>query len=77
MGFAVADGVHHDQGVATVEATGDIGDIDHGEELEVGPEGPVAVLYTIVNQTIPIQLLKDKSGNRTASPRSTLINAFC
>lgn len=69
VGFAVADGVHHDQGVAAVEAAGDVGDIDHGEELEVGSEGPVAVLFTIVNQTIPIQLLKDKEGKSYSFPQ--------
>lgn len=44
MRFAVPDRLHHDQRITAVEATGDVGDIDHGKQLEVGTACPVAVL---------------------------------
>lgn len=47
MRFAVADGLLHDQGIASVEATCDVGDIDQGEKLEVWPARPVTVLYML------------------------------
>lgn len=38
-GFAGADGGGHDDGVAGVEAAGDVGDVDEREEVIVGALG--------------------------------------
>jgi hypothetical protein len=47
MGFTVPNRLHHDQRVPSVEAAGDICDIDHREEFEIGTASPVAILYVV------------------------------
>ncbi len=69
VGYAGADGFHHDEGVAGVgggvriqflefcsredsrgvEAAGDVGLVDHGEELEVRTARPVAIGFSQVD----------------------------
>ena len=85
MRFAVANGLLHDQGIASVETAGDIGDIDQWEELEIWSAGTVAVLLRCqyglfslpLDTGIPPVINRKKKLIRTASPKSQLINAFC
>lgn len=47
--FAEADGFVHDEGVAGVEAAGDVGDVDEGEEGGVGAAFEVAEAFAEVD----------------------------
>jgi hypothetical protein len=44
VSFATSHRLHHNERIAPVESAGNIGDIDHGEELEVRTTGPIPVL---------------------------------
>lgn len=47
--FAEADGLLHDEGVAGVEAAGDIGVVDKRDEVFIGAAGEVAVGFAEVD----------------------------